>query len=320
VADSATTDLAGDGGLAGLTSLPASGSAAEKSARRIQSVERALTILEILAAAPDALALGEVAHRAGLNVSTCHHLIATLVERGYVLNAGRNRGYMLSSRLQELTEMSARKADISDFARTDLIELSGQLGLSVQLAEMEGTSLVTRFKANVAETYVIEADEVVKMRAAHATATGKAILAWLPETQILKIISENGLERFTANTMTSLADLTEELRWVRRNGFAVDNEELKAGVVCYGAALRNEKGAVIASISASASSLSLNPSGPKNLMPLSWCGLWLAEIMIPRSARIERVRNPTAGVGTGPKSSTFIPVEVNPAVSAFSSM
>ncbi|TCP41809.1 IclR family transcriptional regulator [Rhodovulum marinum] len=227
------------------------GAPAEKPVRRIQSVERALTILEILAAAPDALALGEIADRAALNLSTCHHLIATLVDRGYVLNAGRNRGYLLSSRLQELTGMSERKADLSDFARTDLIDLSGRLGLSVQLAEMEGTALVTRFKANVAETHVIEADEVVKMRAAHATATGKAILAWLPEPETLKIISEHGLTRFTDHTITSIADLTEDLRWVRRNGFAVDNEELKRGVVCYGAALRDAKGAVIASISAS---------------------------------------------------------------------
>ena len=78
--------------------------------------------------------------------------------------------------------------------------------------------------------------------------------------------------------------------------------------------------ATMASISASASSDSLKPSGPKNLMPLSAAGLWLAEIMIPTSARIERVRKPTAGVGTGPSSSTFMPVLVSPAVSAFSSI
>ena len=76
----------------------------------------------------------------------------------------------------------------------------------------------------------------------------------------------------------------------------------------------------IASISASASSDSLKPSGPKNLIPLSSAGLWLAEIMMPRSARIDRVRNPTAGVGTGPSRRTFMPVLVSPAVSAFSSM
>ena len=55
-------------------------------------------------------------------------------------------------------------------------------------------------------------------------------------------------------------------------------------------------------------------------MPLSCAGLWLALIMTPRSARIDRVSSPTAGVGTGPSNSTFIPVEVNPAVSAFSNI
>ena len=73
-------------------------------------------------------------------------------------------------------------------------------------------------------------------------------------------------------------------------------------------------------ISSSAASDSLKPSGPKNLIPLSWCGLWLAEIMMPRSARIELVSIPTAGVGTGPSSSTFMPVLVSPAVSALSNM
>ena len=74
------------------------------------------------------------------------------------------------------------------------------------------------------------------------------------------------------------------------------------------------------SISSSAASDSLKPSGPKNLIPLSSAGLWLAEIITPRSARIETVSSPTAGVGTGPSSRTFIPVEVSPAVSAFSNM
>ncbi len=55
-------------------------------------------------------------------------------------------------------------------------------------------------------------------------------------------------------------------------------------------------------------------------MPLSSAGLWLAEIITPRSARIDRVIRPTAGVGTGPRSSTFIPVDVRPAVSALSNM
>lgn len=224
---------------------------ADRSVRRIQSVDRALTLIEILAEAPDALSLGEIAERAGINASTCHHLIATLAARGYVLNAGRSRGYLLSSRLQELTEMSARKADLSDVFRADLVALSAELGLPVQLAEMEGTALVTRCKANEGGARVREADEVMKMRAAHATATGKAILAWLPEAEMLKVISEHGLDRFTARTITSVSDLMEDLRHVRRTGYALDVEELRPGVVCCGAALRDEKGAVVGSVSAS---------------------------------------------------------------------
>ena len=78
--------------------------------------------------------------------------------------------------------------------------------------------------------------------------------------------------------------------------------------------------AMIVSISVSASSDSLNPSGPKNLMPLSSCWLWLAEIITPTSARMDLTNNPMAGVGTGPRRRTFMPVEVNPAVSAFSNI
>jgi IclR family acetate operon transcriptional repressor len=89
------------------------------------------------------------------------------------------------------------------------------------------------------------------MRATHATATGKAILAWLPEQVVANVISENGLQRFTDNTIVSLSELMDDLRLVRRNGYAEDNEELREGVACIGAALRDESGTVVASISAS---------------------------------------------------------------------
>jgi len=74
------------------------------------------------------------------------------------------------------------------------------------------------------------------------------------------------------------------------------------------------------SISISASSDSLNPSGPNSLIPLSAKGLWLAEIITPRSARISRVSRAMAGVGRGPVMITSIPTLVKPATSALSIM
>lgn len=225
------------------------GDGAERTGRSIQSVERALTILQILAAAREPMMLSDLAGKARINVSTCHHIVATLVGRGFVLHAGRNRGYMLSSKLRELTEMGARELDLSEFVRPALTALAEQLAEGVQMAVLRDNALMTQLRVG-SSSCVAEPDELRKMSALHATATGKAILAWLPETEMARVISANGLNGYTDRTITTLSGLIEELRHVRRSGFAIDNEELDRGVVCVGAAVRDEKGAVIASISA----------------------------------------------------------------------
>ncbi|MEQ3626769.1 MAG: IclR family transcriptional regulator [Celeribacter sp.] len=221
----------------------------DRGGRTIQSVERALTILEILASAHEPQGLNDVASQAGLNASTCHHLITTLVARGYVLHAGRSRGYMLSSKLNELIELSDREVDLAEFVRPKLEMLAETLAENVQMAVLRGSSLITQLRVSRGKG-IREADELRKMAALHATATGKAILAWLPEAEMARVISENGLTAYTPRTITTLSGIVEELRHVRRNGFAIDDQELEDGVVCCGAAVRDEKGAVIASISA----------------------------------------------------------------------
>ncbi|WP_099867861.1 IclR family transcriptional regulator [Pararhizobium haloflavum] len=219
--------------------------------RTIQSVDRALTLLEILAGKDHPILLNELARSSGLNLSTCHHLVSTLVARGYVIHAGRSRGYMISSKLSDLADLANHEFDLLNFVHADLQELNANLRESVQMAVLRGSALITQIKFGSMMPTHVEPDEVKKMRAAHATATGKAILAWLPETEMARAVSDNGLTGFTDNTITSLSALIEELRLVRRQGFAVDNEELENNVICYGAALRDGTGAVLGSISVS---------------------------------------------------------------------
>ena len=219
--------------------------------RLIQSVDRALLLMETLAGQDKPVLLSELARAADLNVSTCHHLLATLVARGYVLHAGRGRGYTLGSKLRELSDMTNRELDLLDFVQADLQRLNVDLRESVQMAVMRGTSLITQIRYGSMMPTHIEPDEIKKMRAAHATATGKAILAWLPEAEMARVVSENGLSAFTENTITTISGLIEELRLVRRSGFAIDEEELQENVICYGAALRDGSGRVIGSISCS---------------------------------------------------------------------
>ena len=105
-----------------------------------------MLLIEIMAASPEPLPLQDLARRSHLNTSTCHHLIATLVGRGYVLHAGRNRGYLLSSKLRELTELGSHEIDLVDFVRPDLAALTERLCEGVQMAVLRDTALLTQLR------------------------------------------------------------------------------------------------------------------------------------------------------------------------------
>jgi IclR family transcriptional regulator, acetate operon repressor len=216
----------------------------------IQSVDRAFEILEILARSSGALSLAELSARAGLNPSTCHHLVGTITRRGYITQDGESRRYSLGSKILELGEARAAQINLVDLAIPFLTQLNRKTGEAIHLVVVEGTELITVFK--LGSQHAVKVDSSARRsEAAHATATGKAILAWLPETQIDEILGVKGMERFTPRTIGSRRALIEELRLVRRYGYAEDREEFEPGVYCIGAAIRSRKGAVIGSISVS---------------------------------------------------------------------
>ena len=93
----------------------------------------------------------------------------------------------------------------------------------------------------------------------HAKASGKAILAWLPEYQARRITTAQGMIKFTPHTITEWPVLEEELRLVRREFYATDREEYQSGFICFGAAVRDQQGAVVASISASTPTVRATP-------------------------------------------------------------
>ena len=233
--------------------LPASAGKADArlEGRSIQSVSRALHLLELISELGGQASLSELAKRAGLNVSTSHHLLATLVARGYVARSGARGGYHLGSKILQLSTARVRQAGLIDMAAPYLRRLNEETSETVHLATLQGEDLVTLTKLEAHHAVRIDAGTVGKSDAAHATATGKAILAWVPERQMLRVLAGKGMNRFTENTITDVTGLIEELRHVRRNGFAVDREEFQTGVICVGAAVRDHSGGVIGSISVS---------------------------------------------------------------------
>jgi IclR family acetate operon transcriptional repressor len=217
----------------------------------VQSVHRALRILDTLAEYGRDVGLSEIAERAGLNVSTCHHLISTLVSSGYVARMPGQRSYILGSRVLVLSSACLRQVNLPRLAERHLDAVSRETGEAAQLAVMQGTDLVGILRREARHALRVDVGIGGKFNAAHAAASGKAILAWLPETEVDRILAEKGMTKFTPKTITMREALNEELRLVRRTGLAYDRQEFQQGVACVGAAIRDHAGAIVGAISVS---------------------------------------------------------------------
>ena len=217
----------------------------------VQSVERALRLMDIIADAGGEVSLTEISNLSGLNISTCHHLLATLANKGYVARRHGQRSYMLGAKILRLRDACLKHVNLPAMANSFIDQLNANTLEAVQLAVLQGDDLVTVLRRETKHAVRVDSGTPNKAHAAHATATGKAILAWLPEGEAARILSLTGLQVFTPNTITDWPALVEELRLVRRNGFSMDREEFQPGVICVGAAVRDESGAVVAALSVS---------------------------------------------------------------------
>jgi IclR family transcriptional regulator, acetate operon repressor len=215
----------------------------------IQSVDRALYLLETIAEAGGEATLTELATRTGLNISTCHHLLATLIQRGFATKVPGRRLYALGARILYLGH-TCLQVDLPRRAQRYLEAINRATGETVHLAALQGDAVVTLAVREARHAVRVDTGRVGKLEAPHATSIGKAILAWLPEDEMRRILA-HGMKRFTENTITEFPVLVESLRIVRRNGYAIDHEEFLPGVICVGAAIRDQAGTVIGAISAS---------------------------------------------------------------------
>jgi IclR family acetate operon transcriptional repressor len=215
----------------------------------IQSVDRALFLLETIAEAGGEATLTDLATRTGLNISTCHHLLATLIQRGFAAKVPGRRLYALGARIMYLSH-ACLQVDLPRRAQPYIDAINRATGETVHLAALQGDQVVTLAVREARHAVRVDTGGLGKLEAPHATSVGKAILAWLPEDEMRRILA-GGMKRFTDNTITEFPALLEALRIVRRNGYAIDREEHLPGVICVGAAIRDQAGTVIGAISAS---------------------------------------------------------------------
>lgn len=204
-------------------------SASNKKYFYINSVEKALKVLELLADKQE-LSVTKVAEHLDFNRTGSHRFLATLRELGYVEKDGDSR-YHLTFKILELGMKFADRFEIKSVARPHMQELVSIYNETVNLACWDGRIVVQLDKVESRE--ILRLDLAIGMQApAHCTGLGKAILAFLPPDERENFLRREKLAAYTPNTITTRKGLLAELEKTRERGFAIDDEELAIGLRC----------------------------------------------------------------------------------------
>jgi DNA-binding IclR family transcriptional regulator len=215
--------------------------------------QRCLDILELLAEAPDGLPLSRVGTTLALPKSATHRFLALLEARGFVEQHALSGHYRLTYKLPRLAFRFLATSGMTDVAQPVLDALARSSGELARLAVVDGDTLTWVAKAQGAPPGLRYDDHAGREVVLHATATGKAWLATLPEERALAIVERAGLigrGLYGPNAVASLAALRRELRATRRRGYAEAVEEGEPGVAAVAAAVHAApSGAAVATLS-----------------------------------------------------------------------
>ncbi|HHV93067.1 MAG TPA: IclR family transcriptional regulator [Firmicutes bacterium] len=224
--------------------------------KTINSVEKALRILDLLAEHYNGLRVSEIAQLTGVPYSTAHRLVCTLETNGYITGSPDTGRYSLSLKILGLYRALNHRMNLTQICFPYLSQLMEKYWETVHLAVYNDGEVVY-LNTIVSPRSLAMYTEPGKRAPIHATALGKVLAAYLPEDQVLAVLAEKGMKRFTPNTIVSPEKFLEALQWVRTHGYAVDNEEVELGVRCVASSLINHNGNVVGAVSVSAPSARL---------------------------------------------------------------
>jgi DNA-binding IclR family transcriptional regulator len=197
----------------------------------IQSVSRALRVLEQVAQAERPLPVKVIARRCGLNLSTTYHLIRTLCYEGYLIRQA-DRTYALGSQLAERFHELVDSFQRPPSASAVLRHLAATGEHTAYLARIAADRMVIVEMVEGPRSPWLEDLQVGLETAAHATALGKSLLTTLPRRTLRKILSAQGMRRFTGATPTEVAAVEGELRVLRPGDVVIERGQFRDNVAC----------------------------------------------------------------------------------------
>jgi DNA-binding IclR family transcriptional regulator len=230
----------------------------------VQSVDRAISVLEILARSGGA-GVSEVAADIGVHKSTAFRLLGALEARGLV-EQNQDRGkYQLGFGVLRLASAIPGRLDLVRQARPVLDELAAQFDETVNLAVLR-----SHYAVNVDQAHgtaaVAAQNWVAQLTPLHATSSGKVLLAHLDQQRREELLDAGGMARFTDHTITARKVLAAQLEMVLAEGYAATFEEYEDGLNAMAVPVRDHTGTVVGAVSVSGPAYRLDKSRMQDVL------------------------------------------------------
>ena len=219
----------------------------ERSPRRVQSVRTAMEIIGFLEEREGA-AVTEIAGNLDLTKGTVHTQLATLREQGFVVKGEED--YHLGLRFLELGENAKKRLSVPEVAKRELDKLAEETDTRTQIIVEENGMAICVYLSR-GPNAILPPTDVGYREYLHCIASGKALMAHLPEERIEWVLSKHGLPARTESTISDRESLFETLAEVRERGYALNDEEKLRGLRAVGAPVLGQDGEPIGAISIS---------------------------------------------------------------------
>lgn len=213
-------------------------------------IRKAAHVLDLFSLDRPEWGVSEVARELGIPKSTACELLISLTDQRLLRRTGRGR-YRLGWRLFELSQTLLDTTEFRTEARKVMQGLVEQWGETAHLAVLEGIEAVYLEKVQPSPAVKILLSRTGARLPAYCSGVGKVLLANRNWRDIAEALEEKGLKALTANTLTTMDALAEELKGVHERGYAYDQEEVTIGLCCVAAPIWDYSGAVVAAMSLS---------------------------------------------------------------------
>lgn len=231
----------------------------------VSSVDRAISILQVLARHGSAR-VTDIAAELGVHKSTVSRLLATLEARGLVEQNTTRGSYLLGGGVVQLAAGATRRHDVSVAARPECADLAEAVGETSTVTIHDGTAVLS-IEQVIGSQVVTSVNWIGRRSPLHATSSGKLFLAFLSPDERDELLAGE-LTAYTEHTLTDRDRLLADLAAIRECGYSVATQEQELGLTAVSAPIRDIDGRIVAAITISGPSFRLTPQRVEEVAPL----------------------------------------------------